>query len=192
MKFLIFFLITVLTLSAAECSIEKTSDLNVHWTAYKTPEKIGVSGSFKSIVYRGEQKAENLEKLLVGAMVMLQTNNVDSQNSERDSKLVQFFFNLMSGQMIDTKVLSLKGDATHGKLILEVILNRKSKNVPMHYTVKDGVFSAEGVIDLADYNALSALKSINIACYDLHSGKTWQDVSIGFSFNLKEECDNDQ
>jgi len=178
----------LLSLSAAECHVEKTGDISVQWTAYKTPSKIGVNGGFRAVNYQGADHASTLEKLLVGATVQLQTNNVDSKNSERDAKLVQFFFNLMSGQMIETKILSLEGDATKGKLMLEVILNRKGKNVPMYYEVKEGVFSAKGVIDLNDHHAMSALKSITIACYDLHKGKTWNDVSIGFSFNLKEGC----
>ncbi len=188
MKISILFLMAALSLSAAECSVEKMSDIDVQWTAYKTPSKIGVNGGFKSINYKGLNKEADLKSLLVGAEVNLQTNNVDSKNSERDSKLVQFFFNLMSGQMIDTKVLSVEGDTKRGKLMLEVVLNRKGKNVPMRYEVKEGVFSAKGVIDLDDFHAIPALKSITIACYDLHEGKTWKDVAIGFSFNLKESC----
>jgi len=48
---------------------------------------------------------------------------------------------------------------------------------------------AEGYIDLADFKMLPSLKSINKACYDLHKGKTWQDVKIEIELELKKVCD---
>jgi len=188
MRLLFFFLFTVWSLSAAQCQFKKPTEVSVEWTAYKTASKIGVHGGFRSVSYAGVMQADTLEKLLVGATVKLQTNNVDSQNPQRDAKLVQFFFNQMSGQMIEAKVLSLKGDAHSGNLMIDIILNGRGKVVPLHYTVEANIFSAQGVIDLNDFGALAALHSITVACYDLHEGKTWQDVSIGFTFEIQKRC----
>jgi hypothetical protein len=47
------------------------------------------------------------------------------------------------------------------------------------------VFSATGVIDILDFSAGDALSSINKACSDLHEGKTWSDVTIGFTTKIE-------
>ena len=174
------------TLVSADCSYTKSGDVSVNWTAFKTPMKKGVNGTFKSVVYKGTAKAKTLTELFKGAQVMIQTNNVDSGNAGRDAKLVQFFFNQMDGQMLEARILDM--DETMKIVLVEVMMNGKGLNVPMAYRYEKGLFSAEGVIDLGDFKALDALTSINRACYDLHDGKTWQDVNIGFVLKVEERC----
>lgn len=183
------FALTILaasTLLMADCSYSKSGEVAVNWTAFKTPMKKGVNGTFRSIVYKGNQKGASLSKLLKGAQVMIQTNNVDSGNRGRDAKLVQFFFNQMDGQMLEARVIDM--DEVSKIVLVEVLMNGKGLNVPMAYTYENGLFSAKGVIDLGDFKALDALKSINRSCYDLHAGKTWQDVNIGFAMKIEEQC----
>ncbi len=55
----------------------------------------------------------------------------------------------------------------------------------MTYIYTKGHFQATGTIDLFDFAASDALASINKSCYDLHSGKTWSDVTIGFSTTIE-------
>ncbi|MEJ2467718.1 MAG: YceI family protein [Campylobacterales bacterium] len=174
------------TLVSADCSYTKNSDVSVNWTAFKTPMKKGVNGTFRSIVYKGADKAASLTQLLKGAQVMIQTNNVDSGNGSRDAKLVQFFFNQMDGQMLEARIVDI--DEVAKIVLVEVLMNGKGLNVPMAYTYENGLFKAAGVIDLGDFGALDALTSINRACYDLHAGKTWQDVNIAFALNVEERC----
>ncbi len=69
--------------------------------------------------------------------------------------------------------------------LLEISMNENNLTVPMRYKYKNGVFKAKGVIDLFDFKAEDALKSINRSCYDLHKGKTWNDVEIEFSTTIK-------
>jgi len=186
MKKMLFAAVAAVTLVSADCSYTKNGDVNVNWTAFKTPMKVGVNGTFRSVVYKGGKKAASLSELLKDAKVMIQTNNVDSGNSGRDAKLVQFFFNQMDGQILEARVVAM--DETSKVVLVEVIMNGKGLNVPMAYTYVDGLFKASGVIDLGDFKALDALTSINRACYDLHAGKTWQDVTIGFSMKVEEQC----
>ena len=186
MKMIIMAAVAAATLASADCSYSKNGDVNVNWTAFKTPMKAGVNGTFRSVVYKGGKQAASLTELLKGAQVMIQTNNVDSGNGSRDAKLVQFFFNQMDGQILEARILDL--DEVSKIVLVEVIMNGKGLNVPMAYTYTDGLFKASGVIDLGDFKALDALRSINRACYDLHQGKTWQDVNIGFSMKVEEQC----
>lgn len=186
MKKLILTSMAAAGLLMADCSYTKSGDVGVHWTAFKTPMKKGVNGTFRSVVYKGTEKGASLTALLKGATVMIQTNNVDSGNGGRDAKLVQFFFNQMDGQMLEARIVDL--DEMSKIVLVEVLMNGKGINVPMAYSYEAGIFNANGVIDLGDFKALDALTSINRACYDLHEGKTWQDVNIGFAVAVEERC----
>jgi len=174
------------TMLTADCSYMKSGDASISWTAFKTPMKKGVNGTFRSVTYNGAEKGASLTQLLKGAKVMIQTNNVDSGNTGRDAKLVQFFFNQMDGQMLEARILDM--DETSKIVLVEILMNGRGMNVPMAYTYENGVLKAAGVIDLGDFKALDALASINRACYDLHEGKTWQDVNIGFALPVEEQC----
>ena len=178
--------LTAATLVLADCSYTKTGDIDVSWTAFKTPMKVGVNGIFHSIAYKGAKSGASLTQLLKGAKVMIQTKNVDSGNAGRDAKLVQFFFNQMDGQMLEAHIVDI--DEASKVVLVEVLMNGKSVNVPMAYTYEKGRFAAKGVIDIGDFKALNALHSINRACYDLHAGKTWQDVNIAFAMPITEQC----
>jgi len=186
MKKIVFLAAAAVSMAFAECSYSPAGNVDVSWTAFKTPMKKGVGGTFKSVVYKGAQKGESLTTLLKGSTVMIQTNNVDSGNGARDAKLVQFFFNQMDGQMLEAKIIDL--DETQKIVLVGVLMNGKGVNVPMAYTFDKGVFTAKGVLDLGDFKALDALHAINRACYDLHEGKTWQDVDIGFTMKISEQC----
>jgi hypothetical protein len=60
-------------------------------------------------------------------------------------------------------------------------MNGKTLIIPMQYIYDKGQFNATGTIDLIEFTAGKSLANINKACYDLHKGKTWSDVTIGFS-----------
>lgn len=188
MKIFFISLMAVSVLFAAECSIEKNSLVTVNWTAFKTPAKAGVSGTFEGVEFKGKTRATSVAELLSGSEVEIETANVHSGNDGRDAKLVTFFFDVMHDKKIEAKILEASGDSTKGKLVLEIAMNGVEKKVPMKYTIENNRLEAAGVIDLGDFNAINALESINDACFELHQGKTWQDVNIGFGLNLKQHC----
>jgi len=186
-KFLVTLLATI-GLLQAECSVEMLTPVKVEWTAYKTPKKIGVDGGFLATVYHGKTEAKNVHELLFKSRVQLEVNNVDTKDPFRDAKLVQFFFNMMQGAVIDADVMSIKGNDVEGTLVVNVGMNNRAIDVPLHYEVKDGLFRAKGVLNLLDFNAQEPLKMLTLNCYAPHEGKTWEDVAVGFSFDLKKSC----
>ncbi len=187
-KILVILLATAAMLNAV-CLVEKTTPIDVAWTGYKTPKKIGVEGGFLAVVYKGKEKAVNVPSLLLKSQVMIEANNVDSKNSFRDAKLVQFFFNMMQGAVIVADVMSITGDDESGTLVVNIGMNNKAIDVPMTYTVKDGKLQAKGKLDLLDFNAQEPLKMLTLNCYALHEGKTWSDVDVRFSFDINKSCD---
>jgi len=192
MKKIALSLILALGIAHANCSFSQASNVDVTWKAYKTPMKLGVGGHFKAVDFKSSvAKANDLNTLLAGSSVHIDVASVDSKNKGRDIKLLNEFFKKMSGAGITAKIVSLKKDKDArktGLVTVVVSMNGVQREVPMRYSFKDGTLSAEGVIDLFDFKAAPALASINKACFALHKGKTWSDVSIGFSMQIKASC----
>ncbi len=174
--------------NAGGCLLTQPKALNVDWEAYKTLGKIGVAGKFTSVDYTPvAMEGKNFKELFVGSKVTIDTSKIDTGNPERDETLVKFFFHKMSPGTIQGEIKSIEADARikgkprTGTITVMMTMNSKSLLIPMKYHYDKEDFTASGTIDLADFDALPALASINKSCYDLHSGKTWRDVTINFS-----------
>jgi len=182
------------TTTKTGCILSQEGAVTVGWKAYKTPAKIGVGGLFNEVKYIPTAKeANNLKALLVGASVNIATNSVNSKNEGRDKKLDTLFFQMMNKENITAKVVDIKaksqetGKAKAGTIVINITMNGISKDVPMSYVYDKGMMHGEGYIDLFDFQASKALSSINKACFDLHKGKTWNDVAISFSMHIKAD-----
>jgi len=174
------------------CDLSPVGEFSVSFQAYKTPSKIGVNGKFDRVHFQAILKTgKNFREIFVGSTVDIETASVNSNHKERDMKLVTYFFNNMSKKNIAAKIIDItsdkrvKGKLRTGTLVVSLTMNGVTKEVPMTYTYLDGFFDATGVVDILDFSASSALNSINKACYKLHKGKTWSDVSIGFSTHIE-------
>ena len=93
--------------------------------------------------------------------------------------------------MDKTKLLS-------GKLVLEndsigyanIKMNGITEKVSFLYRIKANAFSMNATMDVANWNALDAINSINTVCKELHKGldgisKTWSEVAINISSDFK-------
>jgi hypothetical protein len=193
MKKTILTLFTLFTLShAGGCVLVQSGDMNVTWKAYKTLAKVGVGGAFTSVKYSPIAKeGANFRELLVGSTVSIDATQIDTGNPTRDDTLVKMFFKQLKSTTIEGKIVAMKADKRvkgkpyTGMLNVELRFNSKILTIPMKYIYVKEHFSAEGTLDLFDFAANDALNSINKSCYDLHKGKTWNDVSIGFEINIK-------
>ena len=185
-------LILAFGLAQANCSFSQPSEVNVTWKAFKTPLKKGVGGHFTKLNYSSNVKsAHSLNELLAGTSVNIDVSSVDSKNPGRDVKLLNSFFKQMTDTQIKAKIISLRKDENarkSGIATVSITMNGITKEVPMTYSFNSGKLSANGVIDLLDFKASRALQSINKACFDLHQGKTWSDVNIGFSMDISASC----
>ncbi len=168
MKKVILIALSAAALLAAECSLQSLT-----WTAYKTPLKLGVKGTFDKITFT---KGKNC---LEGASVLIDKQSVDTKNPGRDKTLDSFFFAKLKGN-IKARIEKVKEKT----LDVAITLNGVTKKVPFLYTKKDGLIEAKGVIDLLDF-APKALRSIAKACFTKHQGKTWNDVTLTFTIDNK-------
>ncbi len=180
------------------CVLVQADDLNVTWKAYKTLAKLGVAGEFTAVNYLPNKKeGKNFRDLFVGSKVSIDVSKINTNNEERDKTLVESFFSKLLDKRIDAKIVAIEADKSkdgkrpyHGVVDVNITMNQQTLLIPMRYNYKEGVFNAEGTIDLFDFAAKDPLISINKRCFDLHKGKTWSDVSIGFSTTIEATlCD---
>lgn len=176
--------LTTLWAQTPQCTW-RAKDFDVTWTAYKTPFKIGVSGSFGTVKLRAKP-AESETALLKNASVTIETDSVDSGNKGRDKKLVQAFFNVQGIKSIEAKTVDLNHEK--GIITMAITMNGITRRVPMHLKKEENALIAEGVIDLGDFDMLPSLQALTKACEKPHQGKTWQDVNLQFKLWLKQKC----
>ncbi|MCB9202127.1 MAG: YceI family protein [Flavobacteriales bacterium] len=162
------------TTHVAEEKIELNHKLT--FTAFKTPKKVGVNGTFKVISLDNVKASENLEEALQGSTFSVNTNSVDTNNNpERDEKVRTFFFGKLTNTTISGEFIKLE----NGKATVKIKLNGKEVEKQMTYTSTENAITINGSIDIiSDFSAGDALASINEACSALHEGKTWSDVDL--------------
>ena len=182
MKKILLLLLTATVIFAGECKYEATN-VAVNWTAYKTPLKIGVGGTFDNVSVKTTASATK-EALVRSSSVLIDTSKINTKNPGRDAKLVKFFFDVQNVKTIQAKILS--ADDKIAKV--SITMNHITKTVPMRIVYTDSAIEAKGNIDVADFNMLKSLSSLTKACFDKHQGKTWQDVEITFNIKTKKSC----
>jgi len=194
MKKIIISLFTLFTFSLASggCVLVQSGDMNVTWKAYKTLAKVGVAGAFTFVKYVPVAKeGKNFAALLVGSTVSIDTTQINTGNPSRDTTLVKMFFKQLKSTSIEGKIVAMKaakrvkGQPHTGVLDVMLTMNGKTLTIPMQYHYEKEHFKAMGTLDIFDFAGDVALTTINKSCYDLHKGKTWNDVSIMFSTNIK-------
>ena len=166
---------TETTADQVEAPVAKELTYTLEWTAFKTPNKVGVKGTFTDIKLN-EVKAEaaTLEEALKGANFVVVTSTVSTNDAGRDEKLKGEFFAKMVGN-----INGFFGEFKDGKVLVNLTMNGISKEKEFTYTVDGDALKLNGSIDIiADFTAQSAFDSLHAACKDLHEGKTWSDVEI--------------
>lgn len=169
--------------AVVETGLKIVSDsTKVNWVAYKTTDKVAVKGSFTQIELKNTHEGTTPEAILEGASFSIPVSSLFTNDSERDSKLRQFFF----GALNDTEIIGGVINFVEGKTILMISLNGVVKPIEVTSTFENNRFSLNGNLNLEDFGAQQAIESINNVCADLHKGadgvsKTWSEVAISGS-----------
>lgn len=187
MKHLVLFLTFTSTLTfAKDCVLKANKDqIKLEWTAFKTPSKNPVAGRFRYLGIKKDLKGKDLKELLEGITFNIDSASTSTKNTARDANIVKYFFQKVSGGLNitgQTKSYSKK------KLLVDLQMNGKNLKLPLKVTKEGKKIEAIGTIDLFDLNLHSALASINKACYELHEGKTWNDIGVKLTLNLDQDC----
>ena len=187
MKKIIFFLITTASLLTAGAN--HADKVGVYWKAFKTFEKIGVEGKFTELTFTPKmQKTKDLKDLLLGSKISINSSKIETNNVGRNKKVSTLFFGNLKGKTIEGEIVEAKAKTpSSGTLVVKITMNEKDVKVPMSYSFdsKHSELVANGVLDIFDFSGNDALKAINKECFDLHKGKTWNDVEIEFRINIE-------
>lgn len=152
------------------------------FTAYKTTDKIGVGGTFKTVNITKSNTGTTALEALNGTEFSIPVSSLFTNDGTgtRDPKILEFFFGVMKNTELISGTLKTDGD----KSSLEVTLNGETTTVPLTTEkLADNKYTFTGIMNLEDWNALDAVASINKACEALHTGadgvsKTWSEVEI--------------
>lgn len=173
---------------------EDTNTVSLKWTAFKTSEKVGVSGTFNSIFVTGGEKSTKLPEVLQEIKFSIQTNSTNTTNPDRDSKIVNSFFGAMlNTDLIIGQVKNVDGNNESGKCSFLITLNDIEKEVVFDYTVNENVVKLTGELDLNQFDGKTAIDSLNKVCEDLHKGADgvsvlWPNVVIEIEVALSKRC----
>lgn len=145
------------------------------WSAYKTPEKVAVHGSFDSIVVKNTTESVIPEEVLHDATFEIATSSMTTGDISRDAKIIGLFFNNLNGETITGKFGEFKDQVVPVTLKMNDVEVTKD----FSYTFENTKIIITGVIDvLEDFKATKGFDLLHEACAALHMNKTWSDVSI--------------
>lgn len=165
--------------------------LNVKWTAFKTTEKVGVSGSFDTISVNGIQTSNSANEMFANVDFSIPVSSINSSNPDRDKKILEHFF----GTMVETSTLNGKVlGMTDSDCSVLINMNGVADTLVFNLSKNDAAVSLVGVIELANWNALQSANALNTVCFDLHKGadgvsKLWPDVKLEITAGITKKCD---
>lgn len=207
------FLLPVLAMMFASCSpnkqsAETTSDADstiateqfyeyqraftkLKWTAYKTTARVGVSGSFNDFTVEPGVSYGTISTLLDQLEFIIPVSSTNSENEERDGKIVASFFgSMMNTENITGKFTSITGNDSAGSVRILVNMNDIGYEVDGKYVADGNKLTVTTSLHLGDWKAEPSVAALNKVCDDLHKGedgvsKLWPDVDIVIESSLK-------
>jgi len=177
------------------CSYSYNADeVTASWTAFKFTEKAAVGGKFDSVSVTTVGAVDSPEKILVGLRFDIPVNTVNSNNPDRDKKIMDSFFGSMSEtEMISGKITSTKGNNETGTAIVSLKMNAIFYDQEVEYKIEGNQLTLMGTIDVGNWSGNDAIAALNKVCEDLHKGedgvsKLWPTVDISIAAILEKDC----
>jgi hypothetical protein len=165
----------------------------VNWTAFKLSDKVGVGGTFDSVVVSGVTDNETMVGAAATAQFDIFTGSVNSNNTERDYKISDSFFGTMvNTATISGKVVSLNDD---GSGAISLTMNGVEKEIDVAWkATSESRLKLSTAINVNDWNAQPSLDSLNGVCTAVHTGTDgvsvlWPDVEIEVFADFISDCE---
>lgn len=178
---LILFILLASTLNANECiNINK---IQTKWTAFKTLEKIPVSGTFNKIELITQKNKSTIKDALLDAYAKIDFKNIDAKSKDKTNNILKYFVSNLENTTIEAKIIRVYIKT----LDIELTLNKNRKVIPMKYKVAQNKVIVKGVIDIQDFNLLPAFKVLNKQVAG-HQNKGWSDIPIKFELFYTKSC----
>jgi hypothetical protein len=171
-----------------------SASTHLYWTAFKHSGKVEVKGQMDSLQINGTVTAGTIIDAIKNASFIIYPGSVDSKDSGRDQKITSFFFGSMAAtENITGSIKSIDGNEKNGKGIISLTLNNVSQNVEMEYVIEEETIQFRCDLDFMDWNCTDAIKNLQKACAEKHTGidgKTvfWPDAKILIETTLIKDC----
>ena len=200
-KFILLILVLTISLNTISCKkketkenkVEKgfivdTNKSEIHWTAYKTTDKVPVKGKFTKLNITKNSQGKTYAETLNGTEFSIPVSSIFSNNADRDYKLKTLFFGVMKNADLLSGTIHID-DATSGYVDFD--MNGVVEKLAFEYRTTENSIQISSIMDTSSWQAQAAIASINNACLELHKGtdgvsKTWSDVSIDLSVYYKK------
>ncbi len=171
--------------NAESCHVTLNSS-KLEWTAYKTPKKVGVKGSFEKFdIKTKKDHSKSIEMAIKDSKFTVDSATVKTGDPVRDQRIVNFFFIKNDKPVeISGKVKSIKKD----KVEVEFNINGTKKVVPMTLAVQDNNATLVGSIDVMDFVMGENLSALTEACKVEHEDKTWSTVDLNLVAQFTKTC----
>lgn len=161
------------------------------WTAYKTTAKVAVSGTFNDFNVTPGVSYGTISALLDQLEFAIPVSSTNSENEERDGKLVATFFGtMMNTEQVTGKFTSVAGNDSAGTVRIMIKMNDIEYEVDGAYSTDGNKLSVMAGLHLGDWKAEPNVSALNKVCDDLHKGddgvsKLWPNVDITIESSLK-------
>lgn len=168
---------------------ERPDNTEINWYAYKTNEKIKVSGSFSEFSSDRENQAFNsIDDLVEGLYFSISSLSSSSGDETRDLNIKDYFFKHL------THNFEING--TLGKPVndsIDIFFDIFEKNKPIRFAYSsfvipdckygNQIIEINGKINLVNQFDGLAYTSIHTKCIHLHKGadgisRTWEEVDV--------------
>src|SRR5690606_28425170 len=176
-------------------------ETKVNWTGYKHANRTAVPGIFETVNFEGGMNASSIHELLLGIEGTVETSSVYSNDTTRDRKLQQFFFDQMenagkiSARMVDmSPVYDAEGNA-EGIGKIEINMNGVSFTVPANFVIKGTTVTVDADFSVDEFQVDKPYQTISEACSEKHTleseGKavTWAEFHVNISTRVVKTCE---
>lgn len=162
------------------------SKTKVFWAAYKTDDKLKVVGQFKKLsTNRTKEQFSSVEELVNGMQFSINTASSASGDEIRDLSLKDYFFQLFTENFEINGSLS---EMNEGVVVAGIDVFGVQKNIKLTYSLGEEMLKMKGTLSLEEIGAVKAYNSIHQKCFDLHKGKTWDDVDVIIEVPIFKDC----
>ena len=156
------------------------ANTTLKWTAYKTTDKLGVKGTFNTIIVDNNKKETSIESIINSTKFKIPTSTVYTGNDPRDILIKTYFF----GAMMNTDTIyGSFSSAKDGKGVVAIKMNEVEFKNNFSYSFENDSLKINAGLLLDNWNGYTALSSLHEQCFDKHTGpdgvsKTWPDVDL--------------
>ena len=131
------------------------------------------------------KKNSSFEDFLKSGKVKIDTYSLETKLKLRNKNTVDTIFKKSKDRYITAAIVGVNGDDKKGTLDVEIMMNKVKKVIKMPYKVVNGLFSANGGIDLVDdFDMGGPFAAFAKKCKGVHGGKSYSEVGLNFNFKI--------